>query len=165
MPVTCAIGLGSNLGDPRAQLARAFEGLSALPGTRLVARSSLYQSVAVGPTQPDYLNACALLHTSLEPLALLDQLQAIEQAHKRERLTHWGPRTLDLDLLLYGNQRIDLPRLTVPHAYLCERNFVLYPLHEIYPQACLPDGRTLASLLEQCTMKGLSRLETDAPDS
>lgn len=157
--VTCAVGLGSNLGDPKAHLASAVDALSQLPDTELVACSPLYQSVAVGPEQPDYLNACALLRTALAPLALLDQLQAIELAHKRERTQHWGPRTLDLDLLLYGDQTIDLPRLSVPHPYLCERNFVLYPLHDIWPDATLPDGRTLASLITHCTMKGLSRLD------
>jgi 2-amino-4-hydroxy-6-hydroxymethyldihydropteridine diphosphokinase len=155
---SCAVGLGSNLDDPQAQLTRAFTALGQLPNTHLVARSPLYQSAAVGPTQPDYINACALLHTQLAPIALLDALQAIELAHKRERKVHWGPRTLDLDLLLYGEQAIQLPRLTVPHPYLCERNFVLYPLFDVWPEAKLPDGRTLASLLTHCTMKGLSRL-------
>lgn len=158
MGTLCAIGLGSNLDNPAAQLAGAFTKLAKLPDTALLASSPVYQSVAVGPAQPDYFNACALLRTQLAPLALLDALQAIEQAHRRTRTLRWGPRTLDLDLLLYGQQAIDLPRLTVPHPHLCERNFVLYPLHDIWPEASLPDGRTLASLLTHCTMKGLSRL-------
>lgn len=156
MTVKAAIGLGSNLDQPAQQLARAFEELAGLPDSRLLACSGLYQSVAVGPAQPDYLNACALLATDLAPLALLDHLQAIEAAHQRVRSIHWGPRTLDLDLLLYGDQRIDEARLTVPHAHLAVRNFVLYPLADIWPDARLPDGRSIDSLLAACTMNGLT---------
>ena len=158
MSVDCAIGLGSNLGDSRAHITGALAALAQLPQSKLLACSALYKSAPVGPEQPDYLNACVRLQTDLEPIALLDALQTIELAHKRERSVHWGPRTLDLDMLLYGDQAIDLPRLTVPHPFLCERNFVLFPLHDVWPDAHLPDGRTLASLLTQCTMKGLSRL-------
>lgn len=166
MTVKAAIGLGSNLagplGEPAEQLARAFEALAALPQTRLLARSRLYRSVAVGPAQPDYLNACALLETGLAPLALLDALQAIEAAHQRVRSVRWGPRTLDLDLLLYGDQTLSQPRLTVPHAQLCLRNFVLYPLAEVWPDARLPDGRSIDSLLAGCTMEGLTPLSSES---
>nr|WP_211217024.1 2-amino-4-hydroxy-6-hydroxymethyldihydropteridine diphosphokinase [Simiduia agarivorans] len=153
-----AIGLGSNLDDPVGQIEQALGELNQLPGTRLINASPLYGSKAVGPAQPDYVNACARLQTTLAPLALLDALQALEQSHRRVRKIHWGPRTLDLDLLLYGDQRINLPRLTVPHAFLTERNFVLYPLADVWPDARLPDGRTLDSLLAVCTMEGLWRL-------
>lgn len=159
MSTRVAIGLGSNLDNPVAQIEQALRELDQLPQTQLLASSPLYGSKAVGPTQPDYVNACACLQTQLAPLTLLDALQALEQAHKRVRKAHWGPRTLDLDLLLYGNQSIDLPRLTVPHPYLCERNFVLYPLADIWPDATLPDGRTLDSLLAGCTMEGLWPLD------
>ncbi|AFU98654.1 2-amino-4-hydroxy-6-hydroxymethyldihydropteridine diphosphokinase [Simiduia agarivorans] len=158
MAIDVAIGLGSNLDDPVGQIEQALGELNQLPGTRLINASPLYGSKAVGPAQPDYVNACARLQTTLAPLALLDALQALEQSHRRVRKIHWGPRTLDLDLLLYGDQRINLPRLTVPHAFLTERNFVLYPLADVWPDARLPDGRTLDSLLAVCTMEGLWRL-------
>ena len=101
------IGLGSNQADPSAQLAGAVARLAALPKTELVAQSPFYRSKPVGPQdQPDFVNGAAWLRTELSPLELLDQLQAIEQVHGRERIQHWGPRTLDLDLLLYGNEII-----------------------------------------------------------
>lgn len=156
------IGLGSNLEDPLAQVKRAFDELAEIPQTSLLARSSIYSSHAVGPEQPDYINAVALLDTQLAPLALLDALQAIEQAHQRVRIQHWGPRTLDLDLLLYGDQIIDEERLTVPHPYLTQRSFVLYPLADITPNLRLPDGTPLADLLSRCPADGLRRLSSPA---
>jgi 2-amino-4-hydroxy-6-hydroxymethyldihydropteridine diphosphokinase len=156
------IGLGSNLEDPLAQVTGAFVELAELPLTSLLARSSLYSSHAVGPEQPDYINAVALLDTQLAPLALLDALQAIEQAHQRVRIQHWGPRTLDLDLLLYSDQVIDEERLTVPHPYLTQRSFVLYPLADITPNLHLPDGTPLADLLSRCPADGLLRLSSPA---
>ncbi|HWV15078.1 MAG TPA: 2-amino-4-hydroxy-6-hydroxymethyldihydropteridine diphosphokinase [Cellvibrio sp.] len=155
------IGLGSNLDNPRQQIERAFVELDAIADSRLIARSALYSSKAVGPgQQPDYINAVALVSTQLNPLALLDALQAIEQAHQRVRIEHWGPRTLDLDLLLYGEQTIADTRLQVPHPYLSQRNFVLYPLADIAPDLILPDGRSLGSLLELCPPAELERLES-----
>lgn len=156
------IGLGSNLEDPLAQVMRAFDELADIPQTSLLARSSIYSSHAVGPEQPDYINAVALLDTQLEPLALLDALQAIEQAHQRVRIQYWGPRTLDLDLLLYDDQNINLKRLTVPHPYLTQRSFVLYPLADITPDLHLPDGTPLADLLSRCPTDGLLRLPSPA---
>ncbi len=152
------IGLGSNLGDPLAQVKRAFAELAELPQTTLMASSAIYSSHAVGPEQPDYINAVALLKTQLAPLALLDALQATEQAHQRVRIQHWGPRTLDLDLLLYGDQVINEERLQVPHPYLTQRSFVLYPLADITPTLHLPDGTPLADLLSRCPADGLRRL-------
>jgi 2-amino-4-hydroxy-6-hydroxymethyldihydropteridine diphosphokinase len=153
------IGLGSNLEDPLAQVSTALQELKLLPDTTLAARSSLYRSDPVGPPgQPDYINAVAALDTRLEPEALLDALQAIEQMHQRVRKTHWGPRTLDLDLLLYGDQVISTPRLTVPHAYMTERNFVLWPLAELAPELILPDGRPLNTLLQHCPMGTLEKI-------
>ena len=156
------VGLGSNLEDPLAQVMCAFDELAEIANTHLLARSSIYSSLPVGPAQPDYINAVALLDTQLTPLALLDALQAIEQAHQRVRIQHWGPRTLDLDLLLYADQIIDLERLKVPHPYLSQRNFVLYPLADITPNLHLPDGTALADLLSRCPADGLVRLPSHA---
>ena len=153
------IGLGSNLEDPLAQVSTALQELKLLPDTTLAARSSLYRSDPVGPPgQPDYINAVAALDTRLEPEALLDALQAIEQMHQRVRKIHWGPRTLDLDLLLYGDQVISTPRLTVPHAYMTERNFVRWPLAELAPELILPDGRPLNTLLQHCPLGTLEKI-------
>ena len=154
------IGLGSNLENPRAQVEQALEELAAIPQSNLLAKSSLYSSAPVGPgEQPDYINAAALLETSLTPLALLDSLQAIEQRHQRVRIEHWGPRTLDLDILLLDKQTIDSERLMVPHPYLTQRNFVLYPLADIAPELLLPDGTSLQQLIAQCPRDGLAPIE------
>ncbi|WP_249975233.1 2-amino-4-hydroxy-6-hydroxymethyldihydropteridine diphosphokinase [Vreelandella olivaria] len=126
------IGLGSNLENPVTQVRQALIELNDLPLGRLVAASSLYATPPVGPQdQPDFINAVAAIETRLSPLALLDQLQALEQRHRRRRLRHWGPRTLDLDLLLYDQQAINHPRLQVPHPEMHERGFVLIPLAEL----------------------------------
>jgi len=156
------VGLGSNLEDPLAQVTRAFDELAELPKTMLMASSAIYSSHAVGPEQPDYINAVALLDTQLAPLALLDALQAIEHTHQRVRIQHWGPRTLDLDLLLYGDQIINLERLTVPHPYLTQRSFVLYPLADITPTLHLPSGTSIADLLSHCPADGLRRMPSPA---
>lgn len=141
------IGLGANLGNAEATLRSAVAALRALPGCRLAGLSSLYRSAPVGPAgQDDYLNAVARLDTPLPPHALLAALHAIEGAHGRVRELRWGPRTLDLDLLLYGNDRIATPDLTVPHPELTSRNFVVIPLLEIFPGATLPGGDPLDGL-------------------
>lgn len=153
------VGLGSNMADPASQLAGAVARLAALPKTELVAQSAFYSSEPVGPqNQPDFVNGAVWLRTELSPLELLDQLQAIEQAHGRERVQHWGPRTLDLDLLLYGNEAINSERLTVPHAELVNRDFVLQPLMDLDPERVLPDGRSLAGLRQQCPDNNLRKL-------
>lgn len=127
-PQLAYIGLGSNLESPIVQVREALNELAMLPLSRLVAASSLYASRPVGPQdQPDFINAVAALETQLSPLALLDQLQALEQQHRRRRQRRWGPRTLDLDLLLYANDTIDTPRLRVPHPQITARAFVLLP--------------------------------------
>lgn len=155
----CYIGLGSNLNDPQSQVREALEQLASLEHCELVARSSLYRSDPVGPQdQPDFVNAVAELHTRLDAESLLDQLQALEQSHQRVRERHWGPRTLDLDILLYGDQQIDTERLCVPHRFMRERSFVLWPLAEIAPQLTLPDGTTLSSLLALCPMGTLEQI-------
>lgn len=146
------IALGSNLGDPPTQLQRAVDALSGLPRTRLHRLSGVYSSTAVGPgEQPDYLNAVARIQTGLAPLALLDALQAIEAAQGRERSVRWGPRTLDLDLLLYGELILTEPRLTVPHPRISERAFVLFPLADVAgTNLLLPDGQDLDKLVASC---------------
>ncbi|QJD71588.1 2-amino-4-hydroxy-6-hydroxymethyldihydropteridine diphosphokinase [Marinobacterium sp. LSUCC0821] len=149
----CYIGLGSNLEDPRQQVSDALKELQEISNTELLSHSLLYRSDPVGPPgQPDYINAVAKINTSLEPEELLDALQAIEQAHQRVRIEHWGPRTLDLDLLLYANDEIDTERLKVPHPFMTERSFVLYPLAEIEPNLVLPKGDHLSDILVQCPM-------------
>jgi len=154
------IGLGSNLENPRVQVEQALEELATIPQSHLLAKSPLYRSAPVGPgDQPDYINAAAILETSLTPLALLDTLQAIEQGHQRVRIEHWGPRTLDLDILLLDQQTIDSERLKVPHPYLTQRNFVLYPLADIAPELRLPDGTSLQQLIAQCPRDGLAPIE------
>lgn len=162
----CYIGLGSNQANPVEQLQQALKALASLPSSQLVSQSSLYRSAPMGPQdQPDYVNAVACLESTLPPLILLDQLQAIEQLHGRERKgERWGPRTLDLDLLLYGNQSIDLPRLTVPHYGLAQRDFVLQPLAELAPELRLPDGRPITELLQSCASHGLQRLDLARPE-
>jgi 2-amino-4-hydroxy-6-hydroxymethyldihydropteridine diphosphokinase len=113
-------------------------------------------SKPVGPQDQDnFVNAVALIITELEPLSLLDELQTIEQQHQRVRERHWGPRTLDLDLLLFGEQSIQHPRLTVPHAQLSRRDFVVGPLLELCPELVLPSGTQLQELLQQCPIDGL----------
>ncbi|NMM82641.1 2-amino-4-hydroxy-6-hydroxymethyldihydropteridine diphosphokinase [Acidovorax sp. SRB_14] len=128
------IGLGANLGERAAALRAALAAIAALPGTRVLRVSSLYRSAPVGAGGPDYLNAVAEIATTLAPQALLEGLQAIEQAAGRERPYRNAPRTLDLDILLFGDAPIETPTLTVPHPRLHERAFVLLPLAEIAPQ-------------------------------
>ncbi|MEJ2059047.1 MAG: 2-amino-4-hydroxy-6-hydroxymethyldihydropteridine diphosphokinase [Gammaproteobacteria bacterium] len=157
--VAAWVGLGSNLDDPQAQILRALEELDELPETRRVKASGLYRNPPMGPQdQPDYVNAVARLETALTPLALLDALLAIEQAHGRIRALHWGPRTLDLDLLLYGDQVLDHERLRLPHPGLHERAFVLYPLLEIDPGLEIPGLGRLRDLAAACPADGLIRI-------
>ena len=153
----CYIGLGSNLADPAHQIRQAVIALHRLPATRLIQCSSLYGSTPVGPAdQPDFINAVAAIDTDLPALDLLHAMQVLEQQTGRVRTRHWGERTLDLDLLLYGDQQITLPELQVPHPRLAERAFVLGPLHEIAaPLLTLPDGRSVTSLWQQCNQQGI----------
>jgi len=137
MTLAC-IGLGANLGDARAALDDAQLRLARLPRTKLVAASPLYRSAPIDASGPDYLNAVVVLHTALPPQALLDSLQHIEAVHGRQRPHRNAPRTLDLDLLLYGDRRIATDTLTVPHPRLHERAFVLRPLLDVLPDAWIP---------------------------
>lgn len=154
------IGLGSNLAEPLDQLRGALAALAQLPDTQLVNCSSFYSSDPLGPAdQPRYVNAVAALDTALEPLPLLDALQAIEQNQGRERKAErWGPRTLDLDILAFGQRLLDEPRLQVPHYHMHARPFVLYPLAELAPELTLADGRHLRDLLLACPFEGLEKL-------
>ena len=147
--ITLFIGVGSNLDDPLEQATQAIQELSAHRHLRNLKASPLYQSKPVGPQdQPDYINAVVRCETQLGPHDVLDLLQALEQGHGRVRKRHWGERSLDLDLLLYSNSQIHTPRLTVPHSFMLERGFVLYPLSDIEPELQLPNGKALKSYLD-----------------
>jgi 2-amino-4-hydroxy-6-hydroxymethyldihydropteridine diphosphokinase len=142
------IGLGSNQGDSIALLARAVDGLLALPGTMVVARSSLYRTAAVGfVDQPDFVNQVVALRTTLVPMELLEAGQALETEANRVRSVRWGPRTLDVDILWYDGMTLGGERLELPHPRLEERRFVLEPLAELAPGVRLPSGRTVAEAL------------------
>jgi 2-amino-4-hydroxy-6-hydroxymethyldihydropteridine diphosphokinase len=145
--VTAFIGLGANLGEPQQAIAQALRGLAALPDTELVRSSRLYRSAPVDAGGPDYLNAVAQLRTRLTAPELLRGLQALEQAAGRERPYRHAPRTLDLDLLLYGDACIASAALTIPHPRLRERAFVLLPLAELAPERV--DPRDLAAVADQ----------------
>lgn len=150
-PVTCYIGLGSNLGDPAAQVRSALGQLAATEGVDVAAVSRLYASKPMGPQdQPDYVNAVACLHTTLTAHELLHVLFAVERAHGRVRdaALRWGPRTLDLDLLLYGEETIASAELQVPHPGICERSFVVLPLADLVPGLVFPNGRSLQDCLQ-----------------
>lgn len=143
------IGMGANLGDPLLTLQEAAAALAQHPDLHQVRCSSFYSSSPMGPAdQPDYVNAVVAAETSLSPHDLLDLLQQTEQQFGRVRLRHWGERTLDLDLLLYGDETICTERLTVPHPGLTERDFVILPLAELQADLKLPDGQPLAALAQ-----------------
>jgi 2-amino-4-hydroxy-6-hydroxymethyldihydropteridine diphosphokinase len=152
--------LGSNLGDSRSILAGTIDRLRSHPQIEVVSVSSWYLTAPIGPPQPDYLNGCATIETSLTPLALLQELQAIEAEFGRVRQEIWGARTLDLDLLLYDNLIIDLPTLQVPHPHMGERAFVLIPLAEIAPNWIeSKSGQSIVTLCNQLDHSGVKLLE------
>lgn len=158
-PVLAYVGLGSNLNRPVEQVRRALRELDKLPNTRLSRRSRLYRSAPLGPPdQRDYINAVAELRTRLTPLELLDGLQALEACHGRERTVRWGSRTLDLDILLYGNSSFQHDRLQIPHPELARRVFMLQPLSEMVPDANVPGLGTVADLRNACDPWPLTRL-------
>jgi 2-amino-4-hydroxy-6-hydroxymethyldihydropteridine diphosphokinase len=157
--VTAYVGLGANLGEPRRQLTEAITALSGLPETRLAGHSSFYRTAPVGfKDQPEFLNAVAALDTRLAPGALLQGLLGIERRHHRERSFPNAPRTLDLDLLLFGDERIAQPGLTVPHPRMHERAFVLAPLAEIAPGLDVPGRGRVADLLAACKDQKVERM-------
>lgn len=162
IPMVAYIGLGSNLQDPIQQIQNALAALKQLPDSTLARHSSLYRSPPMGlADQPDYVNAVAELHTRLAPIKLLDALQAIEVRQGRlSGARRWHARTLDLDLLVYGDQEINTPRLIVPHPGLHERNFVLYPLQEIAADVTLPGLGSIHRLTASCLWGDLVVLST-----
>lgn len=159
MMIRVYIALGSNLAQPLQQVNTALEALGRIPHTQLIVCSSFYRTKPLGPqNQPDFLNAAVALDTLLTAEQLLDETQAIERNQGRERKDQrWGPRTLDLDIMLYGDRVIDTDRLTVPHYGLKEREFMLYPLAEIALDLVFPDGETLADCLKRVPENGMAR--------
>ncbi len=154
------VGLGSNLEDPHAQLERAFEGLAAVRGSQLIVRSSLYCSSPFGPVaQPDFVNAAAGMLTTLAAGEFLAELKSLEERLGRARpVVRWGPRRIDLDLLVYGGARMDEPGLTVPHPGIAERAFVLEPLAEIAPELEVPGVGRVRTLAARVSAAGLERI-------
>ncbi len=154
------VGIGANLNNPKRQVKKAMKALATLPQTKFITQSSLYLSPPMGPQDQDhYINAIAKLETDLKAIDLLDQLQAIENSQGRVRKSErWGPRTLDLDLILYGNQIINEERLTIPHYGLKQRAFVLVPLEEVDPHLILPDNSKIFELVQQLGKQGIQKL-------
>lgn len=153
------VALGSNLEDPQQQVLRALAELDGLPGTRVTAKSALYRTAPVGyDNQPDFINAAAEVSTTLEPLALLRALLALEMAHGRERPFPNAPRVLDLDLLLYDHLELHDPELTLPHPRLHERGFVLFPLADIAPELHVPGKAKVRDLLLALPEQGVERM-------
>jgi 2-amino-4-hydroxy-6-hydroxymethyldihydropteridine diphosphokinase len=154
------VALGSNLDDPPAQVERAFTALAGLRGSRMVARSSLYRTSPFGPVaQPDFINAVAGMLTTLDAAAMLAELKALEERLGRERpVVRWGPRRIDLDLLVHGTTRIDEPQLQVPHPGLAERAFVLAPLADVAPDLDVPGVGRVRTLAARIDTAGLSRM-------
>ena len=157
----CFIGLGANLGNSHEALRQAADDLEQLPRTHAWGRSPIYRSAPVGPgDQADYLNAVVALETALEPLEMLDKLQPLEQKAGRERSVRWGPRTLDLDMLMHGDSVLHSERLTLPHARLFERNFVLRPLADIVTEDWrFPDGSNIVQRLAACPHNDLTQTD------
>jgi len=157
-----AIALGSNLGDSLVILESALKNLDQTFGITVKAKSSWYQTAPVGPPQPDYLNGCAILEVQLTPEELLETLLGIERQFGRVRLEHWGPRTLDLDLLLFDQLILESPTLQIPHPRMTQRDFVLRPLAEIAPHWIEPvSGMAIAQLLEQLNSAEGNRSNSD----
>jgi len=160
--VSAYIGLGSNLDGPARHIRTGMDDLDKLPGSRVTARSSLYRSTPQGPVkQPDFINAVIRVETELSAGVLLEHALSIEQKHGRTRTLHWGPRTLDLDLLLYGDMKICEQNLIIPHPHIASRGFVLYPLLEIAPGIEIPGLGMASALLEKLPERhssGITRL-------
>ncbi len=158
---TVYIGLGSNIDNPVMQIHEAVERIKETPGVVFKRLSNLYQSTPLGPQdQPDFVNAVAEIETNLSARGLLAFLQRIEDTQKRDRSAErWGPRTIDLDILLFGDERVESSDLSIPHVGLKERAFVVYPLSEIAPQLTLPGGETISDLKAQCPAGKLKLLE------
>jgi len=153
------IGLGSNMESPIRHITTAIKSLGEIPSTRIINASSLYKSKPIGPqNQDDYINAVVQIETELEPTELLNSLQAIENEHGRVRTKHWGSRTLDLDILMFGHEIIQNIRLTVPHPEIANRSFVLVPLAEINSTCAIPKKGLVSDLLLRVDKRGLEIL-------
>jgi 2-amino-4-hydroxy-6-hydroxymethyldihydropteridine diphosphokinase len=157
------VGVGSNLEQPALQVRRALDALASLERTRVQCRSSLYESEPMGPPgQPRYINAAAGLLTQLQVRALFDALRALESRLGRQPPPErWGPRTIDLDLLLYGQLRVQEADLTLPHPGIVQRNFVLYPLREVAPGLTIPGCGRVGTLAQRVDSAGIWRLNDD----
>ena len=163
--VTAFVALGSNLGDPAQQIRSALRALAALPGTRLVRQSSFYRNPPEGGlAQPEFVNAAAQIETRASPRELLDSLLEIERAHGRAREFPNAPRPLDLDVVLYGDQVVREPGLTIPHPRMLDRPFVLVPLAEIAPDAVVPGRGRVAELAAKLDASGLIKLPNATAD-
>lgn len=157
--VCAAIALGGNLGDSQRILSEAIAVLNQAQDIEVIARSHRYRTAPIGPPQPDYINACILVNTTLSPMALLRSLLSVENQFGRVRQERWGARSLDLDLLLYGDRTLDIPGLTIPHPRLHERPFVLVPLVDIAANWFHPVlNKTIEQLLAQLSVTGVERL-------
>ena len=155
------LGLGSNLGESNQLLQQAVDALTQFEEIQLVAMSSLYKSAPMGPQdQPDYVNAVCQISTTLQPHELLVYCQNIENQFGRDRdsVERWGPRTLDIDILLFDGLQVNLPDLVIPHIGMAQREFVLVPLFEIVPTLIMPDGQPIAKWVSTCSLDGLKRL-------
>ena len=150
--IQITIGLGSNIDNPGHQLQQGLRALGGLPQSHLLGVSKVYKSAPIGPQdQPYFLNAVAIMNTALDPLGVLDQLQAIETQMGRVKTRHWGERCIDLDLLLYAQKQVKLPRLTLPHPGIAERSFVLHPMMDVLGADFeMPDGQVLGRLATDC---------------
>lgn len=156
--VVTYISIGSNLNEPVNQVESALLALAQLPNTRILAVSSLYETIPVGPSnQPNFINAVTKLKTQIPALQLLHMLQAIEHRQGRTRTVRWGPRTIDLDILLYGAQSEQSAQLTLPHPEMLARDFVLVPLREIEPTLVLPNGKSIDQQLGAIDTSGIVR--------
>lgn len=162
---TAFLGLGSNLQEPICQIKCATSYIKSLSNTQVLRRASLYRSSPMGDIkQADYINTVIEICTEFTPLDLLDKLQEIELKQGRIRKNErWGPRTIDLDILLFGDLQLSTEKLTIPHYGMKQREFVLYPLFEIAPKLILPDGTGLETLLATCSLKGLEKIEDSDP--
>ncbi|MEJ2115834.1 MAG: 2-amino-4-hydroxy-6-hydroxymethyldihydropteridine diphosphokinase [Gammaproteobacteria bacterium] len=161
--VEAYIGLGSNLSDPQTQVTSALEEINSIPDTHVLKVSSLYVSQPMGPSdQPEYVNAVAKISTSLSPEQLLDKLQGLEQVHRRKREgKRWGPRTLDLDIILFGDLQMETKSLQIPHYGVAEREFVLIPLQELQANLIIPGKGAIEVLISQLPAYELKKLNNN----